>query len=120
MGVVRLDDDGAARGERRCGVAACDRERQREVAGAEYRDGAERNGTLANVGPGQRGSIGQCRIDAGAVPAALAEDAGKQAKLSGRAADLAGQPGLRKSAFRDGALDDGVLGGLEIGWRSPR
>ena len=36
-------------------------------------------------------------------------------KLSGRAADLTGEAGLRQSAFGDGALDEGVLGGLEIG-----
>ncbi len=115
VGIVGLDDDGASRGERRCGVSARDREGQREVAGAEYCDRAKRNGALANVGPGQWGSIGQCRVDAGAGPAALAQDAGEQAKLSGRAADLAGEAGLWKPAFGYGARDDGVLGGLDIG-----
>ena len=78
MGVVRLDDDGAAGGQRRCGVAAGDREGEREVAGAEDGDGAQRNGALPDVGPRQRGSIGQRGIDAGAVPAALAQHAGEQ------------------------------------------
>ena len=45
----------------------------------------------------------------------LAQDAGKKAKLSGRAAGLAGEAGLRESALGDGAFDDGVLGGLDIG-----
>ena len=115
VGVVCLDDDGAACGQSRCGVTACDREGQREVACAEDGDGAKRDRPLTNVGPGQRSPVGQRRVDAGAVPAALAKDAGKEAKLSGGAADLTGQPRLRQSAFGDGALDDRVLDGLDIG-----
>ena len=94
MGVVGLDDDRASRGERGRGVAACDGERQREVARAEHGDRAQRDGALANVGPRQRGSIGECGIDAGAVPAALTENAGEQTQLARGTADFAGDAGL--------------------------
>ncbi len=115
MRVVGLDDDGAAGRECRCGVAARHRERQREVAGAKHRNRAEGNASLANVGSRQRRSVGQRRVDAGAVPVALAKDAGKQPELSRRAADLAGQARLRQAAFGDRALDDGILDRLDIG-----
>ena len=68
---------------------------------------------MSGRGNGVRsGSAGSMR---GAVPAALAEDAGEQAELSGGAADLAGDAGLRQAGLGDGAVDDGVLGGLDVG-----
>ena len=49
---VALDDDGAARGERRRGVAARGREREREVARAEHGDRPDRDEHAAHVGRG--------------------------------------------------------------------
>jgi hypothetical protein len=63
-----------------CSVAA---DAQREVACAEDRDGTQRNGALANVGAGQWSSVGKGRIDAGTVPAALPQNVGEQAQLTG-------------------------------------
>ena len=115
VGVVALDHDGASGGKRRRGVAAGDGERQGEVAGAEDGDGAQRDRALANVGSWQRGSIGESGVDAGDVPASLPENACEEAQLPSGTADFAGDAGLRKSAFGDGAIDDGVLDGLDIG-----
>ena len=47
---MALDDHRAARGERRRGVAARGREREREVGGAEHRDRAERHPHAPHVG----------------------------------------------------------------------
>ena len=115
MGVVRLDHDGTSGGQRRRGIAAGYREGQREVAGAEDGDGAQRDGALANVGARQWLSVGQRRIDTGAVPAALTEHLGEQAQLARGAADLAGDAGPRKSGLRDGAGDDVVADGIDVG-----
>jgi hypothetical protein len=86
---VRLGDDRAARRQRRRRVATGDAEGQREVAGAEHRDGAEGDGTLPDVRARQRRSLRLGRIDAGAVPATLAQHLGEQPQLAGGAADLA-------------------------------
>jgi hypothetical protein len=61
------------------------------------------------------GSIGSRGVDARTVPAALAQDAGEQAQLAGRAADLAGDAGFRESGFRDGTGDDVAPNGLDVG-----
>ena len=74
VGVVAFDDDGAACGERRGGVAAGDGEGQREVGGAEDGDRTERDGALANVGPRRGLAVGKGGVDAGAVPGTLAQD----------------------------------------------
>ena len=115
MRVMGLDDDGAAGGQRRCGVAAGDGERQREVACTEDGDRAQRDEALANVGAWQRGSVGTRRIDAGAVPAALAKHLGEQSQLAGGTADLAGDARLGEAGFGDGAGDDVVTDGFEVG-----
>ena len=99
MGVVRLDDDGATRRQRRRGVAAGDREGERKVACAEDGDGAERYGALADVGTRQRGAIGQGGIDAGAVPASLAQHFCEQSELTGGAAHLAGEARRRQAGL---------------------
>ena len=100
MGVVALDDDGASGGEGRGGVAAGDGEGEREVGGAEHGDGAERDGALADVGPGRGFAVGEGRVDAGAVPGAFAQHRGEEAELAGGAADLAGDAGGRAGRTR--------------------
>ena len=49
---VGLHHDGAARRQRRGGVAARDGKGERKVAGAEHDDGPERDAPLAQVGTG--------------------------------------------------------------------
>ena len=55
---VRLDDDGAAGGERGGGVSAGDGEGQGEIAGSKDGDGAERAQHGAEVGARQRLAVG--------------------------------------------------------------
>ena len=108
MGVVRLDYDGTSGGQGRRGIAAGYGEGQREVAGAEDGDGAQRDGALANVGAWQgfrSGSAGSIR--------ALFQLPSPRTSANRRSwprgtADLAGDAGLRESGFRDGASDDVV------------
>ena len=87
VGVVGLEDHGAAGGEGRGGVAARGREGEREVAGAEDRDRAERHLALADVGAGQRRAVRQGRVDADAEEVALADHVGEQPQLAGGAGD---------------------------------
>ena len=93
VGVVGLEDHGAAGGEGRGGVAARRREGQREVAGTEDGDRAQRDLALADVGARQRGAVRQRRVDADAAEVALADDAGEEPQLAGGAGPLALQPG---------------------------
>ena len=67
-------------------------EGEREVAGAEDRDRAERHLPLPDVGARQRRAVRQRRVDADAEVVALADDAGEQPQLAGGAAELAGEP----------------------------
>ena len=82
---------------------------------AEHGDRAERDQALAHVGARQRGAIGKRGVDAGAVPAAVAQHAGEQSQLTGGATDLAGDAGLRKAGFGDGACDERLADGLDVG-----
>ena len=66
---MSADDYGAARRERRRRVAAGHRERQRKVAGAEDRDGTDRDLAQPQVGPPRR-ALRLCRVDAQREPAA--------------------------------------------------
>eukprot|EP01136_Pigoraptor_vietnamica_P017639 Opistho-1_new@63098 len=102
---VTLDHDRAARGERRRGVAAGDREGEREVARTEHCDGAERNVPAAEVGPRQRRAIGQGGIDRRVQPVARADKGGEHAQLPHRAAALALEPCARQAALGHCAFD---------------
>lgn len=120
VGVMRLDDHRAARRERGGGVAARHRERQREVARAEDRDGSERHPALPDLG-----RVLARRVDARRRPARGAGalrrvgavtrgDAGRrraqvgreQAQLPRRARDLSGQPGGGEPGLGRGAPDE--------------
>ena len=96
---VTLDDHRAAGGQRRGGVATGHREGEREVAGAEHRDRAERNGPLPQVGTRERacGRAAAC-LDAHLPPAAVADQCGEQAQLADRTGRLASHP--RRRAVR--------------------
>ena len=115
VGGVALHDDGAAGGERRGGVAARGGEGEREVAGPEDRDRAERHHPLTDVGARQGRTVRQRRVDAHAEVVALPDDAGEHPQLAGGAADLAGDPPLGQPALADRLRDDRVLVGLDLG-----
>ena len=114
VGRVGLDHDGAAGGERGGGVTARDGEGQREVAGTEDRDRAQRDPALADVGTGERCAVRQRRVDPGADPAALADQGGEQAQLVGGAGQLAADPRLDDAGLALHALDEGVAEGVDV------
>jgi hypothetical protein len=114
VGVVRLEDHGAAGGEGRGGVAARRREGQREVAGAEDGDGTQRDLALADVGAGQGGAVRQGRIDAHAAEVALADHVGEEPQLSGGAGAFALQPGGGQAGLLAGADDQFVADGFDV------
>lgn len=64
MGKVRLHHDGAPRCQRRSGIAACDREGQREVGGAEHDDGADGDLSQSKVGLRRRLTRPITRVEA--------------------------------------------------------
>ena len=101
VGGVALDHDRAAGGQRGGGVAAGGGEGEREVAGAEDGDRAERDLPLADVGARQRRAVRQGGVDADAEVVAAAYDAGEHPQLAGGAADLAGDARLGQVALGD-------------------
>ena len=96
---MALDDDRASGGERRGGVAARDREGEREIRCAEHRDRAKRHHAQAQIGARQWLAVGQRRIDPHAKPAAIANLGSEQAELADGAPALAGQPRDRQARF---------------------
>ena len=82
--------------------------------------GPERDGALADVGPRQRRAVGQRGVDAGAGPAALAQDLGEQPQLTGGAADLAGDAAPRAGRLSATARATRVRRWLRGWWRWPR
>ena len=109
-----LEDHGAAGGEGRGGVSARRREGEREVAGAEDGDRAQRDLALADVGAGQRSAVRQGRIDADAAEVALADHGGEEAELAGGAGAFALQPGGGQAGFLAGADDQLVADGFDV------
>jgi hypothetical protein len=106
---VRLDDDGAAGGERRGGVAAGDAERHREVARREHADGADRHHRAAQVGlPLARGV--DRRLE---VPAGL-DQVGERPQLARGAAALTGQARGSERRLGVGRLEQRVAEVLEL------
>ena len=97
VGGVALDDDRAAGGQRGGGVAAGGGEREREVAGAEDGDRAERDHPLPQVGSRQGCAVGQRRVEAYAEVVAAAYDARRR----GAAGRWCGRP-RRRSGPRAG------------------
>ncbi|UUZ61499.1 hypothetical protein [Nocardioides sp. B-3] len=102
------------------GVAARGGEGEREVAGAEDRDRAERDHPLADVGARQRLSVRHGRVDTDAEVVTSPYDIGEHAQLTGRATDLAGDASDGEVALLHRGLDDRVLVGLDLGPRSRR
>ncbi|MDR8952785.1 hypothetical protein FEP76_01259 [Burkholderia multivorans] len=103
-----LHDHRAAGRQRRGGVAARDRKREREIARAEHRDGAERNLLQPQVRARQRRARRLRGIDRRGQKAAVAHDARKQTKLADGARAFALQPRGGQARFRVRALDQCV------------
>ena len=99
MGRMALDDHRAAGGQRRGGVAAGDREGQREVAGPEDGDRTERDGALPQIGARKRQPVGQGSLDAHLPPGAVADERREQPQLTHGAGGLPRHPGGRQSGF---------------------
>jgi len=114
VGVVRLDDHRATGGQCRRGVAARNREGEREVAGAEHHHGAQGNVGQAQVGARQRLALGLGRVDRGVQEVTVAHDAGEQTQLADRAAALALQTGDGQAGFLVRALDQRVANGHDV------
>ena len=105
MGRVRLDDHRGPGGQGRGGVAAGDREREREVTGREHGDRAERDRALAQVGFGQRAAVGIRGVQAGAGPAAFPHHVGEEPQLAGGAGQFALHSRHRDTGFGVDAVD---------------
>ena len=99
MGRVRLDDHRGPGGKGRGGVAAGDREGEREVTGREHGDRAERDLALAQVGFGQRATVGIRGVQAGAGPAAFPHHVGEEPQLAGGAGQFALHSRHRDTGF---------------------
>jgi hypothetical protein len=107
VGGVGLDHDGAAGRPRGGGVAAGDREREREVRRAEHRHRADRQQDAAQVGAA-------ARVGAHAPPAVAVAGVGEEPQLVGGPLQLAGQPRAAEAALEVGARHDGPAAGVEF------
>ena len=99
MARMGLAHDGAARGKRRGGVAAGDREGEREVAGREHGDRADRHQHAAQVRARRRPRVGVGAVERGLVVGAAAHERRERLYLAPRPLELAlqapaRQPGL--------------------------
>lgn len=98
MRAVPLHHHRATGGKRGGSVAACGRERQGEIRGAEHRHGTERDHAQAQVGLGGRAfAVGM--VDAQFLPLAVADFLGEQAELARSAPALAGDTRDRQTGF---------------------
>src|SRR3546814_5835948 len=96
----------SARRQRRGGIAARDREGEREVGGAEHGDRADRALQEAQVRARQRLAVGQ-RLVVAAVQVVAFFDVGREeAKLAGGAPPLAVEAGLRQAGLLATDLGD--------------
>jgi hypothetical protein len=108
---VRLHDDRAAGGQRGDRVAAGDREREREVGGAEDRDRAERHQHPPQVGPWHGLALGLRAVEPRVDPRALLDQRREEARLVRGARPLALEPGARERRLGLGALEERVAEG---------
>ena len=114
VGAVGLDDDRAACGECRGGVAAGDGEREGEVGGAEDDDGAEGDEHAAEIGAREWLAVGERGIDPRVDPGPLTNDRGEEAELAARAAAFADQACLGQSGLGVGALNKWLTQGFDF------
>ena len=98
MGRVRLDHHRTAGRQRGRGVAAGDRERQWEIAGAEHSNRTQPDQAHAQIGP-WRLPFGQRAIDASILPGTFAQQVGEQFQLTDGAAAFAFEPCSRQTTL---------------------
>jgi hypothetical protein len=110
---MTLDHDRAAGRERRDGVAAGGREREREVARAEHGDWPDRDEHPPDVGARDRLGVRVGRVDDRLDVVARLEQGRERLELAGGALELAPQPRLRQPGLAAGDGDDLVAGGAQ-------
>ena len=119
MGVMRLHHDRASGGQGRSGIPAGHREREREIAGAEYDHRANRPEHIAKIRLWNGLPIGHRGIDAGINPGSLVEQIGEESQLSGGASGFTGQSTLGQSGFGRAALPDLLGHRFDVGCDLP-
>jgi hypothetical protein len=119
MGGMRLDDYGIARRQRRSGVAAGNREGEREVAGAEDDDRPERPQHRAHIGL-RRHARGIGGVYAGHDPGALLCHSGEEAELVAGTGDLALEARQGQRGLEVGAFDQGLGRGVDAVGDAPQ
>ena len=105
---VRLGHHRTSRRQRRCGVAARNRERQRKVARAEHRNRPQRNLLRAQIGARCRLAVGHGPVDRRIQPPPLARQRCKQPQLRNRAPTLAFHASARQTGLAHHALQQHI------------
>jgi len=102
---MRLRHHRATRRQRRRGVAARDRERQRKVARAENSDWPQRNLLRAQIGSRHRLALRHRAIDRRIQPAPFTRQRSKQPQLAHGAPALSFHAAARQSRLADHAVN---------------
>ena len=110
---VRLDDDRAARGECRRGVAAGNREREREVRRAEHTDRPDRAVHRAEVGLGQRLTLAVRVVDPQVEVRAVPDQRGEHPELRAGASAFTRQAREREPGLGAGTLEQRISESLD-------
>ena len=111
---MRLDDNGAAGGQRRCRVAACHRKGQGEIAGTEHGDRPNRNTHLSDIRLRSRLSMRIAPIDPRPQKVTLAHHRAEQPELAGGTRELAASTGLGQPCLLRHPFSEGVDGAIQL------
>ena len=110
-----LHHHGAAGRQRGSGVAAGNREGEREIAGPEDRHRPYPDAVLPDVGAGERLPVGKRRVDARIQEVPPAHHGSEQAQLVRGAGALAPDARLRKSGLPHHQLHEAVIESVDLG-----
>ena len=113
MPVVRFQNDGAAGGQRRRGVAARDRIRNRKIACAKDRDRTQRDFLHPMIHPRARLTLRLSGIDRCLAKAPLTDDGRELAKLGRRLRSFSFELSDRQAGFERRALREFWRDGVE-------
>ncbi|KVK66906.1 hypothetical protein L907_19945 [Agrobacterium sp. C13] len=114
MGGMALDDDRAAGCQSRGGITAGRGEGEREVGGAEDRDGTDRTLHQADIRARQGLAVRQRLIVAAVEIVALADMRGEKAQLANGAAAFALQASCGQAGLGGADFGDGVGAGFDL------
>ncbi|MNK68871.1 hypothetical protein D3C87_882490 [compost metagenome] len=114
MGGVTLDNHWAAGRQSRCGVTAGRGESEREVGGAEDRNGADRTLHQTDIRARQRLAIRQRFVMATVEIVALADMRSEETELANGAAAFALQASCGQAGFGRADFGDGVGAGFDL------